>query len=39
VFVAWLALLSTVAADRLQNSGWRIDTPYLRRLLAEPSSR
>jgi len=39
VFVAWLALLSTVAADRLQNSGWRIDMPYLRRLLAEPASR
>ena len=39
VFVAWLALLSTVAADRLQNSGRRIDMPYLRRLLAEPSSR
>jgi UDP-GlcNAc:undecaprenyl-phosphate GlcNAc-1-phosphate transferase len=39
VFVAWLALLSTVAADRLQKSSWRIDTPYLRRLLAEPVSR
>lgn len=39
VFVAWLVLLSTIAADRLQNSGWRIDMPYLRRLLAEPSSR
>ncbi len=39
VFVAWLALLSTVAADRLQKSGWRIDMPYLRRLLAEPVSR
>jgi UDP-GlcNAc:undecaprenyl-phosphate GlcNAc-1-phosphate transferase len=39
VFVAWLALLSTVAADRLQKSGLRIDMPYLRRLLAEPVSR
>jgi UDP-GlcNAc:undecaprenyl-phosphate GlcNAc-1-phosphate transferase len=39
VFVAWLALLSTVAADQLQKSGWRIDTLYLRRLLAEPGSR
>jgi hypothetical protein len=39
VVVAWLALMSTVAADRLQESGWRISMPYLRRLLAEPSSR
>jgi UDP-GlcNAc:undecaprenyl-phosphate/decaprenyl-phosphate GlcNAc-1-phosphate transferase len=39
VFVTWLVLLSTLAADRLQKSGWRIDFPYLRRLLAEPSTR
>ncbi len=39
VVVAWLALMSTVAADRLQKSGWRIDFPYLRRLLAEPTTR
>jgi UDP-GlcNAc:undecaprenyl-phosphate/decaprenyl-phosphate GlcNAc-1-phosphate transferase len=39
VLVTWLVLLSTLAADRLQKSGWRIDFPYLRRLLAEPSSR
>jgi UDP-GlcNAc:undecaprenyl-phosphate/decaprenyl-phosphate GlcNAc-1-phosphate transferase len=39
VFVAWLVLLSTLAADRLQKSGWHIDFPFLRRLLAEPSTR
>jgi UDP-GlcNAc:undecaprenyl-phosphate GlcNAc-1-phosphate transferase len=39
VLVTWLVLLSTVAADRLQKSGWRLNVPYLRRLLAEPGSR
>jgi len=39
VFVTWLVLLSTLAADRLQKSGWLIDFPYLRRLLDEPSTR
>ncbi len=34
VVVAWLVLISTVAADKLQKSSWRIDIPYLRRLLA-----
>jgi hypothetical protein len=39
VLVAWLVLVSTAAADRLQKSGWRINAPYLRRLLAEPGTR
>jgi UDP-GlcNAc:undecaprenyl-phosphate GlcNAc-1-phosphate transferase len=34
VVVGWLVLVSTLLADRLQKSGWRIDIPYLRRLLA-----
>jgi UDP-GlcNAc:undecaprenyl-phosphate GlcNAc-1-phosphate transferase len=33
------ALASTVAADLLQKTGWRVRVPYLRRLLAEPSRR
>jgi len=39
VLVTWLVLLSTLAADRLQKSGWRMNFPPLRRLLAEPTSR
>jgi UDP-GlcNAc:undecaprenyl-phosphate GlcNAc-1-phosphate transferase len=39
VLVGWLVLVSTVAAERLEKSGWRIDTPYLRRLLAVPDTR
>ena len=39
VLVAWLVLASTFVADRLQNSTWRLDHPYLRRLLPQPSSR
>jgi UDP-GlcNAc:undecaprenyl-phosphate/decaprenyl-phosphate GlcNAc-1-phosphate transferase len=39
VLVAWLVFVSTFLADRLQNSTWRLDHPYLRRLLPEPSSR
>jgi UDP-GlcNAc:undecaprenyl-phosphate GlcNAc-1-phosphate transferase len=39
VFVTWLVLLSTLAADRLQKSGWHIAFPYLRRLLDEPGTR
>jgi UDP-GlcNAc:undecaprenyl-phosphate GlcNAc-1-phosphate transferase len=39
VIVATAALASTVAADMLQHAGWRIRVPFLRRLLAEPSSR
>jgi len=39
VVVAWLVLLSTLAADRLQKSGWGIEVPILRRLLGEPGSR
>jgi UDP-GlcNAc:undecaprenyl-phosphate/decaprenyl-phosphate GlcNAc-1-phosphate transferase len=39
VLVAWLVLVSTFLADRLQSSGWRLDHPYLRRLLSAPSTR
>jgi UDP-GlcNAc:undecaprenyl-phosphate GlcNAc-1-phosphate transferase len=39
VIVVTAALASTVAADVLQHTGWRIRAPLLRRLLAEPSSR
>lgn len=39
VLVATAALVSTVAADLLQHGGWRINAPFLRRLLAEPGSR
>jgi UDP-GlcNAc:undecaprenyl-phosphate GlcNAc-1-phosphate transferase len=39
VLVMGLALASTIAADRLQKAGLRIHAPFLRRLLAEPSSR
>src|SRR4029077_6322400 len=39
VIVFTAALASTVAADLLQHTGWRIRVPFLRRLLAEPSSR
>jgi len=39
VFVAAAVLTSTVAADLLQHTGWRVHAPFLRRLLAEPSSR
>jgi UDP-GlcNAc:undecaprenyl-phosphate GlcNAc-1-phosphate transferase len=39
VLVMWLALVSTVAADQLQKSGWRLPAPWLRRLLAESSTR
>ena len=39
VLVMWLAAVSTVAADQLQKSGWGFDAPWLRRLLAEPSTR
>ncbi|MEA2644051.1 MAG: UDP-GlcNAc:undecaprenyl-phosphate/decaprenyl-phosphate GlcNAc-phosphate transferase [Chloroflexota bacterium] len=34
-----VALASTVAADLLQKTGWRVRVPYLRRLLAEPTRR
>jgi len=39
VLVAWLVVVSTFLADRLQASRWRIPAPYLRRLLAEPDTR
>jgi UDP-GlcNAc:undecaprenyl-phosphate/decaprenyl-phosphate GlcNAc-1-phosphate transferase len=39
VVVAWLVLVSTLAADRLQKSGWGVDAPIVRRLLGEPGSR
>lgn len=39
VLVASAALASTVVADLLQKTGWRIRVPYLRRLLAEPYKR
>ncbi len=37
--VTSLALASTVAADLLQRSGWRIPVPYLRALLTDRGSR
>jgi len=39
VVVAWLVLASTLAADRLQKSGWGLQVPILRRLLGEQVSR
>jgi len=39
VVVAWLVLASTLAADRLQRSGWGISSSHFRRLLGEPVSR
>jgi len=39
VLVAWLVVVSTFLADRLQGSRWRIPAPYLRRLRAEPDTR
>ena len=39
VLVAWLVLVSTFLADRLQRSSWRLEHPYLRRLLPQPGSR
>ena len=35
VVVAWLVLVSTLAAERLQKVTWRLDMPYLRALLGE----
>jgi UDP-GlcNAc:undecaprenyl-phosphate GlcNAc-1-phosphate transferase len=37
--VATAALTSTVAADVLLHTGWRIPAPFLRRLLSEPGTR
>jgi UDP-GlcNAc:undecaprenyl-phosphate GlcNAc-1-phosphate transferase len=39
VVVAALVLASTVAADRLQKAGLRVPAPFLRRLLADSTSR
>jgi UDP-GlcNAc:undecaprenyl-phosphate GlcNAc-1-phosphate transferase len=39
VLVATAALASTVAADLLQQSSWRIPMPFLGRLLGQPGSR
>ncbi|HEV2035410.1 MAG TPA: MraY family glycosyltransferase [Candidatus Dormibacteraeota bacterium] len=39
VLVTCMALASTVAADLLQRTGWRVRVPYLRALLSEHSSR
>jgi UDP-GlcNAc:undecaprenyl-phosphate/decaprenyl-phosphate GlcNAc-1-phosphate transferase len=39
VLVAWLVLVSTFLADRLQNSAWRLHFPLMRRLLTSSSSR
>jgi hypothetical protein len=39
VLVTSAALASTVVADMLQRSGWRVPAPFLRRLLAEPGTR
>jgi UDP-GlcNAc:undecaprenyl-phosphate GlcNAc-1-phosphate transferase len=37
--VVTAALTSTVAADILLHTGWRIPAPFLRRLLSEPGTR
>jgi UDP-GlcNAc:undecaprenyl-phosphate GlcNAc-1-phosphate transferase len=39
VLVATAVLISTVAADLLQVTGWRINTPWVRRLLGEAGSQ
>lgn len=39
VLVVTAALVSTVLADLMIHTGWRIPAPFLRRLLAEPGSR
>ena len=39
VVVAWLVLVSTLAADRLQKSSWGVKAPIVRRLLGESGSR
>ncbi len=39
VVVTSVALASTVAADLLQRSGFRVPAPFLRRLLADPGTR
>ena len=39
VVVATAALVSTVAADLLQQAGWRIPAPFMRRLLGNSGSR
>lgn len=39
VVVAWLVLVSTLAAERLQKVTWRLDMPYLRALLGTSGSR
>jgi UDP-GlcNAc:undecaprenyl-phosphate GlcNAc-1-phosphate transferase len=39
VLVAWLVLVSTFLADRLQGSAWRLDFPLMRRLLTSSASR
>ena len=39
VLVALLVVLSTAAAEQLQTATWRIDHPYLRRLLPQAGSR
>jgi UDP-GlcNAc:undecaprenyl-phosphate/decaprenyl-phosphate GlcNAc-1-phosphate transferase len=39
VVVTCVALTSTVAADLLMHTGWRIPAPFMRRLLGESGSR
>ena len=39
VLVAILVVVSTAAAERLQRSTWRLDHPFLRRLLSEAGTR
>ena len=39
VLLVALVLTSTVIADLLAQTGWRVPAPWLRRLLAEPGSR
>jgi UDP-GlcNAc:undecaprenyl-phosphate/decaprenyl-phosphate GlcNAc-1-phosphate transferase len=39
VLVATAVLTSTIAADLLQQAGWRVPAPWLRRLLGAPGSQ
>jgi len=39
VVVVTVALVSTVVADLLQHTGWRMPAPFLRRLLGNSGSR
>jgi hypothetical protein len=39
VVVAWLVLVSTLAADKLAKTDWRIDSASFRRLLGTSATR